>query len=546
MSENALLDIARDSKALKQLGPALFPLCSVSPEIFVTQVRGIDATTGEHFSFGQGRWDWQLETLGWWEENPKSISLKARQLGLTWLAGFYCLWHALFKPGSRCLIVSISESEAAKVVNRIWDMYIGCPQELRKHVSILKPQRGRPSTHIEMAHPSGLVSTIIGLPSTPSAGHGETAALVVLDEFARQEYAAETFKAILPTVSGGGRAVIVSTANGVGAIDHDAGSNFYYLYQNANDIGFAKQFYGWRMHPERDDAWYAREAMALPLNDRLEQYPDNEEEAFVLTGDLYFDGEAISWYAKSTSLELLKRGTYDTSGEFLESKDGWIKIYEEPAEDGNYAAGVDCATGRGRSFNSSVLIDLSTLAKVAEVHGKMGADQYANQLYWLGKRYNSALLAVEMAGGYGEPVVILLRNHTDGRPAYPHLYRHREHDRVDWPERKSWGFPMNSKMRALSLGYLDKLIRERAFPALDMDTIMELRSFVRKPSGTSPRAQDGCNDDRVMSLAIVAEMFRRYGSHEGKFKPTRRKVLRHRDFPAGSPEWEVPFDRRYG
>ena len=69
----------------------------------------------------------------------------------------------------------------------------------------------------------------------------------------------EEFKAILPTVSGGGKIAIISTANGIGG----EGTNFYQLWHTADDIGFTKKFLPWGAHPRRDNEWYRREAMAL-------------------------------------------------------------------------------------------------------------------------------------------------------------------------------------------------------------------------------------------------------------------------------------------
>jgi hypothetical protein len=104
---------------------------------------------------------------------------------------------------------------------------------------------------------------MIGLPSTPNAGHGETAALVILDEFSRQEYAQETWKACLPTTQKeGGRVVVISTGNGRGA------NFFYQLWANADEYGLAKRFLPWSLHPDRDEAWYEAHAMALPSADR--------------------------------------------------------------------------------------------------------------------------------------------------------------------------------------------------------------------------------------------------------------------------------------
>jgi hypothetical protein len=54
----------------------------------------------------------------------KSIALKARQIGITWLAAGYGLWLLLYRAGVEGFAVSINEAEAIKVVNRVWDMYL--------------------------------------------------------------------------------------------------------------------------------------------------------------------------------------------------------------------------------------------------------------------------------------------------------------------------------------------------------------------------------------------------------------------------------------
>ena len=107
------------------------------------------------------------------------------------------------------------------------------------------------------------------------------------------------------------------------------------------------------------------------------------------------------------------------------------------------------------------MIDLATMAPVAEVHGKLDPDVYAAQLHFLGRWYGTARIAVESAGGFGEPVTIFLWDGKDGRPAYPRLYRHRQFSRPDQQEHKPFGFPINAKTRPQVIAYLEKSLRER-------------------------------------------------------------------------------------
>jgi hypothetical protein len=164
---------------------------------------------------------------------------------------------------------------------------------------------------------------------------------------------------------------------------------------------------------------------------------------------------------------------------------------------------------------------------VAEFHAKCDADEYAEQLHYLGKWYGDARIAVEMGGGYGEPVIIALRDGRKGRPHYPRLYRHTIADRPDMHKLANYGFPINNKTRPQLINQLEQAIRERHLPAMPAELVMECRTFIRQKTLPSPRAMDGNNDDRVMACALALEMYRQYGTHERRHRRPPRKAKTH-------------------
>jgi len=445
------------------------------------------------------------------------------------------LWTVLYRPGTRVLVISINEAEAAKVVNRLWDMYQSLPDHLRNGVEVLKPSKGaRPNLDISLKHRNGMISSVVGLPSTKKAGHGETAALVILDEYARHEYAQDSWKALVPTTSNGGKLIAISTGNGISttnAQNETTGNFFHSLWMSDESGGLYKRFLRWDLHPDRDDAWYQRVAMAIPNpSDRAEQFPATEDEAFILTGAPYFDTEALLWYRENRLVEPKYRMRFEAvsydQARMVKTDSGQIRVFDPPKPNHQYALSADVASGRGADYSSARVLDLATMAPVACFHGKIDADQYAYQLHYLGRWYNTAWLAVEMGGGWGEPVVLSLRDGREGRPAYPRLYRHRQLDRGDQPEAKPYGFPMNMKTRPTVIEGLAEAIREHLIPYLDQETWQELRTFVYRTSHPSPRAQEGCNDDRVMDLAIAIELYRQRGHHPDRDKRRSRRVKR--------------------
>ena len=492
------------------------------PADLLRHTRAIDPKTGEEFYFHfDGGWEWQYEELGRFRDHQIAVRLKARQLGESWLGIGYCLWKCLVLPGTRTLCVSINEEEASKLVNRAWDLWENLPPHLHFDAKVIKPTKHRPSTRIEWEFPDGNVSTLLAMPSTPKAGHGETAAVAFLDEFARHQYASASWKAFIPTIADGGQLVVVSTANGYG-------NEFYSLWMSAEDRGIDASFLGADLHPGRDEAWFKRMRLRLSPADMAEQYPLNAAEAFLGTSGCWFDVDALAYYAERLRETLFRFNFVPEGAKALISQrtDGWIGVYEKPRKDRDYALYADVATGRGMDFTAAYVIDLTNMNIAAELHGKIDPDLAAEQLHFLGRWYNTARLAVEMGGGYGEAVIIPLRDGKLGRRPYPKLYRHVQDDRPDFKQNITYGFPVTSKTRPLLISGMERAIREHALPHIPMQAILECKTFVRADTLPSPRAADGTNDDRVMALAGALEMYRRYGDHPLDVRRSRRREKR--------------------
>lgn len=527
------------------------------PAFFGHFVHCIDAKTGEEFDFDllsaderdviddpgePGGWYWHRDILDSWLEQTLSLELKARQIGITWLAALLALWMVLFRPGTRVLILSTNEEEAKKVITRIWGMFKSAPKWMTDHVAVTKPARGgNPSQEIEFTEEgSGKRASIIALPATETAGHGETAALVILDEYSRQEHARSIWKGTFPVIDGGGRIVVISTANGVSNELTGEGNYFHYLWVNALTMGIKARFLGWFRHPNRDEEWYAVKAAALPPTDRAEQYPRTPEDAFINTGQCWFSLEKLNayqqrWRDAPQKIERLRFVETHLRAKKVWTDQGEWRIIRQPVEGHRYAIAADSATGRGTDYSSAHVIDLETAEWVGEFHAKLGADEFATNLYYAGRWYNDALIAVENQGGYGDAVIIPLRDGSKGRRPYRSLYRHRStEESPDDRERIDYGYPMKSDTRPLVINQLEQWIREESLPWITPELDGELRTFSVAKSTPSPRAQDGCNDDRVLSAAISLEMYRQFGRRLRAPRPRKKANWRQAMYP-----WEA-------
>jgi hypothetical protein len=147
------------------------------------------------------------------------------------------------------------------------------------------------------------------------------------------------------------------------------------------------------------------------------------------------------------------------------------------------------ATGRGKDFTAAVIIDLTDLNIVAERRGRSTPTAAAEQLRFLGRWYNTARIAIEMGGGFGEPVVIALGTASRG-VGRTGMYRHV----------RTTG-PASSKLYHLRVPGHDQTGRSSspssrspfagvapAHPDADDPRVQDLRAPGHPPS---PRAADG-------------------------------------------------------
>lgn len=299
------IDAARAEVAALQRADYLE--CAASPITFARRHATIETITGRVFR--PKFWPKQIGTLKTMHEDKRVVVLKARRMGLSWLALIYALWMAIFQQGTRILILCKNEDDAAQLLERVRRMYYRMQESptSRHLLSGMKtPVGGRKAKDAVTSLEIG-ASVIRALPAKARAARLETAALVILDEFGFAQESKEIWRAILPTterddetdldfvddvpsvLDGDGRLFVISTGNGVAGM----GEEFYTQWNRAESgvSGFAPVFLGWRDRPDRDDAWAQNMAQQLGDDDRFKvEYPEMPDEAFLAADtDLVFD-----------------------------------------------------------------------------------------------------------------------------------------------------------------------------------------------------------------------------------------------------------------
>jgi hypothetical protein len=201
-------------------------------------------------------WPRQKEALSAFCQNRMIAVLKARQLGLTWLALCYAARRMYYEDGFSVIALSRTENEARELVRRMGVIFKNMPELIGEDTPAKNsPRFGRHKrvltlTALSAALSGSPPSTFRALASGPSAGRSFTANLIILDEWAFQHYAKEIWSAVFPAVNRqeGGQVIGLSTMA--------KGTLFEEIY--TKDLGFFKLFLPWNADPRRDSAWHAR------------------------------------------------------------------------------------------------------------------------------------------------------------------------------------------------------------------------------------------------------------------------------------------------
>lgn len=226
-------------------------------------------------------WPRQTEALESIHANRLNIILKARQLGITWLTLAYASHALLTSPGHLTIALSRTEDEAKELVRRLGVIYRNMPELVREANADnwTGPTYRATALSIEITHPGKPASTLKAFASSSGAARSFTANLLLLDEWAFQQFAQEIWLSAYPTINRptGGKVVGLSTI--------ERGTLFEELF--TGDNGFNKIFLPWHADPRRTQEWY--DQTKKDLGDAiLQEYPATIEEALTIPGGSYF------------------------------------------------------------------------------------------------------------------------------------------------------------------------------------------------------------------------------------------------------------------
>ena len=445
----------------------------------------------------------QEETVRVWIDSRYSIVLKARQIGFSTLAAAFTFWETFFWPDRFTVMLSRTEREASKLLQKTKYGYKMLPAWMRQRGPDLLSDN-----QLKMVFAND--SAIESLPSGNDPARGESVYRVIIDEMAFLPNAEEAWASIEPIADVGGRVICLSTANGEGNIFHQL-----WVGSQTGTNRFTGVFFPWSAG-DRDEDWYEAKKRDLPDWQLAQEYPDNAEEAFIRSGRPVFDLESLrNIDAVDPDCGYLKNELGKNVYTFI--KDGGeLSIWDFPTLNENYVIGADVAEGLGHGdYSSAHIISADTGLVVAHWHGHVDADIFGEDvLRALGYYYNHALIGVE-SNNHGLTTIKGLQ-----RAGYRNTYRQRKMNARNPVASETMGWRTTSVSKPLAIDELNAAIRDEAILLYDFKTIAELRSFVREANG---KMHGSPHDDRVMSLAIANQMLKYVWLPEYRYDPAPPK-----------------------
>jgi hypothetical protein len=447
--------------------------CASDPAHFMKKYCYIQNPTRGRVIFNL--YPFQDKVLNLWKDNPYSIVLKSRQLGISTLVGGYALWLMLFHKDKNVLCIATKQETAKNMVTKVKFMYENLPSWLR----ISADEKNKLTLRLSNG------SQIKAVSAASDAGRSEAVSMLIIDEAAFIEGIDEIWASAQQTLATGGGAIVLSTPYGVGNWFHKT-----WVRAEASENDFLPIKLPWWVHPERDETWRKRQDELLGDPKLAAQECDCD---FNTSGDTVFHSEWIEFISQTTIQEPVERRGAD--------KNLWVW---EPADySRNYMIVADVARGDGKDFSAFHVIDIESNTQVAEFRGQLPPKEFGYFLTGIATEYNNALLVIENSSiGWSAIDSVIERGYRNlyySVKSTDHNYES-YFNKYESSTNSTPGFNTNLKTRPLIINKFREYIGENAVTIRSKRLLEEMKVFMWKNG--RPEAQNGYNDDLIMAFSI--------------------------------------------
>ncbi len=441
--------------------------CGKEPSYFFNKYVKIQHATRGTLPFKT--YPFQDDCVTHFNDHRFNVIVKSRQLGLSTLVAAYAVWLAIFYKDKNVLVIATKLAVAQNFIRKVKFAIRSLPPWLLMPEIISNNKQS-----LEFSNGS----IIKAVPTSDDAGRSEALSLLIVDEAAFVRNFDELWMGLYPTLSTGGRAIVLSTPNGVGGQYYDI-----YTQADSGDNDFNAISLPWDVHPERDESWFDNETRNMTKRQIAQE----------LLCDFQASGET---FLAQNDIEKLMMSIRNPLERWGPGNNVWVWKYAQP--ENKYVISADVSRGDGADFSTFHVIDTNESEVVCEFKGKIPPDQFALVLIEASKRYNKATICPE-SNTYGYAVLMKLKELK-----CQEIYFSKEKDRInalygDGPIGKA-GFSTQGGSRSKILTKLEEVIRNNQIKIYSSRLYEEMKTFVWNKS--KPQAMRGKHDDLVMSLAI--------------------------------------------
>ena len=277
---------------IKKLIQDQYMKCVVDPIYFIRNFCHIQHPTKQRMLFDL--FPYQELCIKDFEAHQVNIVLKGRQIGLSTAVSNYALWLMLFHQDKNILVIAIEEKTAKNLITKVKFAYDNLPSWLK--IPLIDDNK------LSLSFTNG--SKIRASTSSPNAGRSEGLSLLILDEAAFIKNAQDIWASAFPTLSTGGKAVIISTPNGLGNFFHQ---KWIQATDQDSDVSVSEELddeyalkmnpikLDWSVHPDRDATWRKKMGRIQGEQKARQEY----DAEFIGSGNTVIDADLIEHYAKT-------------------------------------------------------------------------------------------------------------------------------------------------------------------------------------------------------------------------------------------------------
>ena len=284
----------------------------------------------------------------------------------------------------------------------------------------------------------------------------------------------------------------------------------------------------WKIRTMRDPALFPQE------------YPETDEQAFLSSGRPVFNWITLS-KLKSKISPPKWRGYLMREIDrivFVEDKLGPLSVWRQPERGHVYGIGSDVAEGiKGGAYTTGEVLDIGDSEQVAEWHGHIAPDIWADTLHLLSQWYNGGVIVPEAWPGPGE----VTTSHLLDLRANVWLGVDNNGN-----ENSRYGFETNRSTKPLMITRLSSALNDLELTIRSARLLDELHSFMYDEKMLMGPSL-GNFSDCVMGMGIIWYCSRDFADRVDYYKPQRPPFIRQAASTGGTtiPRWEGPkFGRR--